>query len=119
MTLSELDLRNEIKGVDMLNKTLNNHRDFLSKTVSHTLTFPEFITELSSEKILVSERLTGKSFRELLDSGNLPYLVLIDFFFQHVFMRIFIVATYSSKIIKYISSIMVLLVLHLRNYVMG
>lgn len=85
MTLSELDLRNEIKGVSILKKTLNNHRDFLSKTVPHTLTFPEFITELSSEKILVSERLTGKSFRELLDSGNLPYPVLIDFFFQHVF----------------------------------
>jgi len=85
MTLSELDLKNEIKGVSILEKTLNKHSNFISKTVSYKLTFPEFITELSSEKILVSERLAGKSFRELLDSGNLPYPVLIDFFFQHVF----------------------------------
>jgi predicted unusual protein kinase regulating ubiquinone biosynthesis (AarF/ABC1/UbiB family) len=85
MTLSELDLRNEIKGVSVLKKTLDNHRDFISKTVSYELTFPEFITELSSEKTLVSERLTGKSFRELLDTRTLPYPVLIDFFFQHVF----------------------------------
>lgn len=85
MTLSELDLRNEIKGVSVLKKTLDNHRDFIRKTVSHELTFPECITELSSEKILVSERLTGSSFRELLDTGTLPYPVLIDFFFQHVF----------------------------------
>lgn len=85
MTLSELDLRNEIKGISTLKKTLDDHRDFIKKTVSHELTFPECIWELSSEKILVSERLTGSSFRELLDAGTLPYPVLIDFFFQHVF----------------------------------
>ena len=85
MTLSELDLRNEIQGISVLRKTLDAHRDFIKKTVSHELTFPECITELSSEKILVSERLSGSSFRELLDAGTLPYPILIDFFFQHVF----------------------------------
>lgn len=85
MTLSELDLRNEIKGISTLKKTLDDHRDFIKNTVSHELTFPECITELSSEKILVSERLSGSSFRELLDAGTLSYPVLIDFFFQHVF----------------------------------
>lgn len=85
MTLSELDLRNEIRWISTLRKTLDKHANFINQTVTHTLVFPECITELSSEKILVSERLTGRSFRELLDSGALPYLVLIDFFFQHVF----------------------------------
>ncbi len=85
MTLSELDLRNEIRWISTLRKTLDKHANFINQTVTHTLVFPECITELSSEKILVSERLTGRSFRELLDSGTLLYPVLIDFFFQHVF----------------------------------
>lgn len=89
MTLSELDLRNEIRGVEMLHKTLDKNAEFISNTVSHHLSFPEFMPELSSEKILVSERLTGKSFRELLENHTLPYPVLIDFFFQHVFCMLY------------------------------
>lgn len=85
MTLSELDLRNEILWVKTLKKTLNQHSEFLTKSVTHLIVFPEFYPELSSEKILVSERLIGFSFRELLETDSLPYSVLIDFFFQHVF----------------------------------
>lgn len=85
MTLSELDLRNEIRGIQTLKKTLDTHATFLSTAVKHPLLFPTMYPELSSEKILVSDRLTGASFRELLDEKKLPYDVLIDFFFQHVF----------------------------------
>jgi len=89
MTLSELDLRNEIRGVEMLKKTLDKNEEFISRTVSYKLSFPEFMPALSSEKILVSERLTGRSFRELLETHTLPYPVLIDFFFQHVFCMLY------------------------------
>ena len=89
MTLSELDLRNEIRGVEMLSKTLDKNEEFISRTVAYKLSFPEFVPALSSEKILVSERLTGTSFRELLETHTLPYAVLIDFFFQHVFCMLY------------------------------
>lgn len=85
MTLSELDLRNEILGIQTLSKTLTEHEDFLKISVTHVLKFPEIYDTLSSEEILVSERLTGRSFRDLLESDSLPYSALIDFFFQHVF----------------------------------
>jgi ubiquinone biosynthesis protein len=85
MTLSELDLQNEIKGIAMLQKTLTQHQEFLKTAVQFPLCFPRTYPELSSEMILVSDKLTGKSFRELLESHTLPYPVLLDFFFQHVF----------------------------------
>lgn len=85
MTLSELDLQNEIKGIAMLQKTLTQHQDFLATAVQFPLSFPRTYPELSSEMILVSDKLTGKSFRELLETHTLPYPVLLDFFFQHVF----------------------------------
>ncbi len=85
MTLSELDLINEIRGIEMLKKTLDTHHTFLTQSLTYHLHFPEMYPELSSEKILVSKKLVGKSFRDLLESHTLPYPVLIDFFFQHVF----------------------------------
>jgi ubiquinone biosynthesis protein len=85
MTLSELDLQNEISGIETLRKTLTQHQEFLTSAVQYPLSFPCTYPELSSDTILVSEKLTGKSFRELLESGALPYPVLLDFFFQHVF----------------------------------
>lgn len=85
MTLSELNLKNEISGIETLQKTLTQHRDFLMTSVIYPLSFPQTYTHLSSENILVSEKLTGKSFREMLELHTLPYPVLLDFFFQHVF----------------------------------
>lgn len=85
MTLSELDLQNEIRGIKVLQKTLDIHHVFLEQSLTYPLKFPIIYPNLSSEKILVSEKLIGKSFRDLLESHSLPYPVLIDFFFQHVF----------------------------------
>ena len=85
MVQTELDLRNEISGQRKLKKIYSKHETFLQKNTQHSLYFHMHYPSLSNANMLVSERIDGASFNQLLDSGELPYQALLDFFFIHVF----------------------------------
>ncbi len=81
-TLSELDLRLEAKGQERLRDVQNEHEDTydLSK-----LQFPNIYYELSNENVLVTELVEGRTFDELLETGDLAYEDLLDLFKIHGF----------------------------------
>ena len=66
-TLTELNLLNEIKGQEILkNIYLENRERF---DLSH-LKFAELYRDLSNENVLVAEFIEGKTFDELLETGQ-------------------------------------------------
>lgn len=81
-TFNELNFLNEIEGQASLKNIYEKNKNTynLSK-----LRFHKIYKELSSEKVLVSERIDGKTFDELLNEGNLKYSILLDFFHIHGF----------------------------------
>jgi ubiquinone biosynthesis protein len=81
-TFNELDFYNEIEGQVLLKNIYEkNKNDYdLSK-----LKFHKIYSEFSSKKILVSKKINGKTFDELLNEKKLKYSTLLDFFYIHGF----------------------------------
>ncbi len=81
-TIEELDLRNESKGIEVLNSfKKNSSGEFdLSK-----LKFPEVYRDISNDKILVTGFIEGDTFDQLLDERKLPYESLLELFKLHSF----------------------------------
>jgi ubiquinone biosynthesis protein len=81
-TIEELDLRNEIKGKEILDNIKSNYSkiyDFTKlKLVNH---YPEY----SNANILISDKIIGNTFRYLLDNNALSYNTLLDLFAIHGF----------------------------------
>jgi ubiquinone biosynthesis protein len=93
-TLSELDLRNEVKGQETLKKLFEEYNE---KFDLSTMKFARIYGELSSENIMVSEYLEGKTFDRLLEESNLEYSKLLDLFHNHGFYM-FIVGTFHGDL---------------------
>lgn len=81
-TLSELDLKNEIKGKETLADIQSKYCDIYDLS---RLRFPNYYNDLSNSEVLVSEYIEGKTFDELLNANQLEYEVLLDFFKIHGF----------------------------------
>lgn len=81
-TLEELNLLNEIRGQEMLffvytdNYKLYNLKD---------IAFHKIEQELSTENILVSEEIEGKTFQSLINENSLEYQTLLKLFHIHGF----------------------------------
>ncbi|MBZ4683795.1 MAG: ubiquinone biosynthesis protein [Fusobacteriaceae bacterium] len=81
-TLEELNLLNEIKGNKILKDIYEkNKRDY----DLNNLKFNTFYPELSNENVLVSKKINGHTFDELLSSNKLKYSTLLKFFKIHGF----------------------------------
>lgn len=93
-TLRELDLRNEREGQEILRKIYDENLEYFKKL---NFGFPKIYTDLSSEKIMVSQKVSGKTFDELLDEGKLGYEKLLDFFRVHGFY-LFKIGTFHGDI---------------------
>lgn len=76
-TLSELDLRNEIRGQETLKDLHERYRDTYDM---EGLGFITMYGDISNENLLVSEYVEGKTFDELLDDGELDYGLLLRLF---------------------------------------
>ncbi len=83
LTLTELNLTNEISGT----KTLATIRDQYKDTLPYlqNLSFPHIYSEYSNEYVLVSDFINGKSLDELLESKQLDYEKLLLLFRIHGF----------------------------------
>jgi ubiquinone biosynthesis protein len=81
-TLAELDLRNEAANGAVLRQIRDRNKDRYDLSA---LAFPEIHKDLSSGQVLVSEFIEGKTFDELLESGQLPYEELLKLFSIHGF----------------------------------
>jgi len=92
-TLKELNLLNEISGQDKLKEIYDQNRD---KYDLSKLSFPKIYKELSSESIMVSEFIPGKTFDELLDNG-MKYDDLLLLFKIHGFFM-FNIGTFHGDI---------------------
>lgn len=83
LTLTELDLRNEINGIHTLTSLRDKNKKkapFLS-----SLCFPRYYKKFSNSKVFVSEFIEGKSFQSLLDKEQLSYDQLLHLFRIHGF----------------------------------
>ena len=79
-TTTELDLRNEIAGGETLQKIMEKYKERydLSK-----LKLPRYYKELSNSNVLVTEKIEGKTFDELLETKQLKLETLLDLFHIH------------------------------------
>lgn len=81
-TINELNLLHEIEGQKKLIAHYEAYKDLFDLS---SLAFPKIYENLSSEKMMVSQHLTGKTVDELLDSGDLSYEQLLEIFHVHGF----------------------------------
>ena len=81
-TLSELDLRHEVAGQNALRTIYEEYRDTFDLS---RLAFAHVHEPLCNENVMVSEFITGRSFDELLESGDLGYDRLLELFHIHGF----------------------------------
>lgn len=93
-TLSELDLRNEMKGQRTLRSIYEKHtaRFDLSKQ-----RFPAIYEDLGSESVMVSEYIEGRTFDDLLSEGTLDYSRMLELFHIHGFY-LFCIGTFHGDI---------------------
>ncbi|MEI8366488.1 MAG: AarF/UbiB family protein [Parachlamydiaceae bacterium] len=77
MTLSELNLKNEIEGYRRLQEVVDVHKEQIGPT---SLGFAHVYEALSSENALVMDYINGKTMDELLDEKALSYPQLLEFF---------------------------------------
>lgn len=94
MTLSELDLRNEVKGTRELEGIYQANKGRFD--LSH-LRFRKVYEELSGEHILVSEFADGPTLDELLRKQQLTYPALLELFHLHGFFM-FAIGTFHGDI---------------------
>lgn len=93
-TLMELDFRNEVKNRATLYEIYMQNKDEFDLSKLH---FIEYIEELSSENIVVSELIEGPTFDHQLNHGLLPYERLLDLFKVHGFY-VFGIGTFHGDI---------------------
>lgn len=93
-TLSELDLRNEIKGQNTLKEI---HAKYRSVYDMESLNFIKMYEGLSNENLLVSEYVDGLTLDELLEKGDLDYPFLLKLF-NIVGVYMFRVGTFHGDI---------------------
>jgi ubiquinone biosynthesis protein len=93
-TLTELNLLNEIKGQQILKDIYLKGRDRYD--LSH-LKFADMHSDLSNENVLVAEYIDGKTFDELLETGQMPYDQLLELFHIHGFYM-FVNGTFHGDI---------------------
>ena len=94
MTLSELDLRNEIAGWDRLQALVETNQGQFDLS---RLRFRRVFKELSSEQILVSEYADGPTLDEMLNLGKLTYASLLELFHLQGFFM-FAIGTFHGDI---------------------
>ena len=92
-TMSELDLRHEVEGQRTLRLIQSHQVDFDFSD----LTFARLYENLSNESVLVSEYIAGRTFDELLASGDLAYADLLRLFRIHGFFM-FCVGTFHGDL---------------------
>ena len=91
-TLSELDLRHEVAGQKTLRTIYDQHRDTFDLS---RLAFARVHEPLCNENVMVSEFVPGRSFDELLETGELGYERLLELFHIHGFYM-FCVGTFHG-----------------------
>jgi len=91
-TLSELDLRHEVAGQKTLRAIYEQHRDRFDLS---RLAFARVHEPLCNENVMVSEFISGRSFDELLETGELGYDRLLELFHIHGFYM-FCVGTFHG-----------------------
>jgi ubiquinone biosynthesis protein len=91
-TLSELDLRHEVAGQTALRRICEQHRDTFDLS---RLAFAQVHESLCNENVMVSEFIPGRSFDELLETGELGYERLLELFHIHGFYM-FCVGTFHG-----------------------
>lgn len=79
-TLRELDLTNEIKGANELNKIKD---DVKSSFPMELLRFPKYYEDLSNKDILVSEYILGESLEDGIKNNSLSWDKLLQLFRIH------------------------------------
>jgi len=83
LTLKELELTNEIKGIRRLTQIKDiNKQKF---PYLEDLHFPQVFSHLSNNRVFVSEFIDGTSFRSLLEDNKLSYDTLLKIFRIHGF----------------------------------
>ncbi len=92
-TLRELNLLNEIEGQNTLREIYEKNKNTYGL---NKLAFPKIYPELSSENVMVSEFIPGKTFDELLDH-EMKYETLLKLFHIHGFY-IFNIGTFHGDI---------------------
>ncbi|MBA4251734.1 MAG: hypothetical protein C0425_03680 [Chlorobiaceae bacterium] len=92
-TLRELNLLNEIEGHEVLRKIYDKNKEIYDLS---SLKFPKIYRELSSENIMVSEYIPGKTFDEILDK-EMSYSELLLLFKIHGFFM-FNIGTFHGDI---------------------
>lgn len=93
-TLTELDLRNEIKGQQTLQAIKAQYEDKLDLSA---LDFVQIYEDMSSADTLVSRYIDAPTFDELLTQGTLSYDDMLKLFYVHgVYM--FIVGTFHGDV---------------------
>lgn len=93
-TLSELDLRNEVRGQETLAAFYEQYKDSYDLSGLHFLTMHK---DLSNENVLVSEYIEGETLDEMLDEGRLEYQMLLHIF-NIVGVYMFRVGTFHGDI---------------------
>jgi ubiquinone biosynthesis protein len=91
-TLSELDLRHEVAGQKTLRAIYEQHRGAFDLS---RLAFARVHEPLCNENVMVSEFIPGRSFDELLETGELGYDRLLELFHIHGFYM-FCVGTFHG-----------------------
>jgi ubiquinone biosynthesis protein len=91
-TLSELDLRHEVAGQKTLRAIYEQHRGMFDLS---RLAFARVHEPLCNENVMVSEFIPGRSFDELLETGELGYDRLLELFHIHGFYM-FCVGTFHG-----------------------
>ena len=91
-TLSELDLRHEVAGQKTLRAIYEQHRGTFDLS---RLAFARVHEPLCNENAMVSEFIPGRSFDELLETGELGYDRLLELFHIHGFYM-FCVGTFHG-----------------------
>ena len=92
-TLRELNLLNEIEGHEILREIYEKNKGTYDLS---SLRFPKIYRELSSEQVMVSEYIPGKTFDEILDN-EMEYSQLLLLFKIHGFFM-FNVGTFHGDI---------------------
>lgn len=92
-TLKELNLLNEIKGHEILEELYKKNSEIYDLS---SLRFPRIYKDLSTESIMVSEYIPGKTFDEILDN-EMDYSALLQLFKIHGFFM-FNIGTFHGDI---------------------
>jgi len=94
MTSAELDLRNELRGQEVLREIQRASGEEFDLS---RLEFPAVYAGLSNENVLVTQFIDAPTVDELLDDGALTYETLLDLFRIHGFYM-FVVGTFHGDL---------------------